>query len=878
VKQGTRLGAHLARHPFSSAMAALYLAVALVTGPFSGPDRLLRERFWVVLGSDEPVSHWWSPMTGMLFAGGLPELAVAVLGSLVLLGASERLMGWRRTALAFAATAIVGTTVGAGLIVLGELGDVSWARSIARIATVDPQSGIFGAIAAASAFAGALWRRRIRLVTVLVSLVFLLYSGEPADVYRLCATAAGLGLGLLLTRRRRQAGWTRSSQHEMRRLLAAATVLTALGPMIALFSRTRVGPLGPIGMLLAAPDALTPRQLAVHCDLFQLTRSCVGELTLARIAGPGPIVVSVVPLLLLLLAAWGLVRGRRFAVWLAAGVELLLGGLAAVFFGLVPFTVQSAQTAAQTAVHSAASVGAYRDVRFQFDAVISIGLPIVMAAALIAGRRSFGVPSGARTVRRYLVLVGAALAVLSGAYLTVLLVGQAHVLGAHPTPERLLASTLERFVPVAFLGGDGAVIVPVSSLGRLLAHLVGPVFWLVVGIGAIRPLFGPSSQLPRDDSALARRIVERGGDSLSFMTQWPGNTYWFSAGADADAGAGAGADDAADSTSAIAYRVAGRVALTVGGPIGRPADPRGVIEGFARHCDDNGWMPVFYSVDAALAPSFAALGWHWRTVAEEAVLNPLEIDFAGRKWQKVRSSVNRAGREGIRSLWSSWHELPRHVARQLTEISEEWVAQKELPEMGFTLGGLDEARDPAVRLMIALDAEDRVHAYTSWLPVYRDGVVVGYTNDLMRRRPDGIHGAMEFAIAEVITRLREDGIGMLSLSAAPLARVGSGDADGLDDLLDRLSRRLEPAYGFRSLLDFKRKFQPELRPLLIAYPDATALPEIGIALVRAYLPSLSLAYASRLVRELSGRAVRAGSGGGGAGSGDGAEAAGYTVV
>src|SRR5690242_18517300 len=33
-----------------------------------------------------------------------------------------------------------------------------------------------------------------------------------------------------------------------------------------------------------------------------------------------------------------------------------------------------------------------------------------------------------------------------------------------------------------------------------------------------------------------------------------------------------------------------------------------------------------------------------------------------------------------------------------------------LPEMGFTLGGLDEANDPQVRLLLALDAEERVLA------------------------------------------------------------------------------------------------------------------------------------------------------------------------
>ena len=58
----------------------------------------------------------------------------------------------------------------------------------------------------------------------------------------------------------------------------------------------------------------------------------------------------------------------------------------------------------------------------------------------------------------------------------------------------------------------------------------------------------------------------------------------------------------------------------------------------------------------------------------------------------------------------------------MAELSEEWLAAKGLPEMGFTLGGLDELDDPAVRCLIAVDADGRVHGLTSWLPAHRDGV------------------------------------------------------------------------------------------------------------------------------------------------------------
>jgi phosphatidylglycerol lysyltransferase len=66
---------------------------------------------------------------------------------------------------------------------------------------------------------------------------------------------------------------------------------------------------------------------------------------------------------------------------------------------------------------------------------------------------------------------------------------------------------------------------------------------------------------------------------------------------------------------------------------------------------------------------------------------------------------------------------------------------------------------------------------------------------------------------------------------------------------------LEPVYGFQSLCRFKQKFQPELQTLVMAYADPFALPAIGTALARAYLPDLSLRQAVRFMRSLGDRSA-----------------------
>jgi lysylphosphatidylglycerol synthetase-like protein (DUF2156 family) len=228
-------------------------------------------------------------------------------------------------------------------------------------------------------------------------------------------------------------------------------------------------------------------------------------------------------------------------------------------------------------------------------------------------------------------------------------------------------------------------------------------------------------------------------------------------------------------------------------------------------------------------------------VASEAVIDLSGLEFRGKDWQHVRSALNRAGKEGVTYREGRLAEMPRSIVAQVRAISEMWVSDKGLPEMGFTLGGVDEALDPHTTVGLAVDADDRVHGVTSWLPVYAPGGAVrGWTLDVMRRLPDGFKPVTEFLIASACLSFRDAGAELVSLSGAPLAHGGEVAADGLTRLLDALGEALEPVYGFRSLEAFKAKFSPREVPLHLVFRDEAALPRIGVALTEAYLPGTPL--------------------------------------
>ncbi|MBM6981010.1 MAG: DUF2156 domain-containing protein [Bifidobacterium thermophilum] len=330
------------------------------------------------------------------------------------------------------------------------------------------------------------------------------------------------------------------------------------------------------------------------------------------------------------------------------------------------------------------------------------------------------------------------------------------------------------------------------------------------------------------------------------MTTWEDNHYWFSP----------------SGRSAIAYRVSHGVALTVTGPFGDPGEFDTSLREFMRFCERNSWSPAFYAVHDNSRETLESLGCSSIQVGTEMLVIPSTWQTRGKKWQDIRTAINKARRSGMTDVLTTFNEAPWEVREQIIEISEQWAELKSLPEMKFTLGGIEELRDPRVMLLYAIDADGVVQGATSWLPTYRDGKVIGWTLDFMRHRTDSPNGIMEFLIARMAERLHEqcaeepdNAPQFMSLSAAPLAGIGDNTADPedvavIEHALQIVADTLEPAYGFKSLYFFKRKFQPTPSPIYICYPDAAALPRIGLAVLSAYLPGLKASQIPDMLKSL----------------------------
>ncbi|MDE0572111.1 phosphatidylglycerol lysyltransferase domain-containing protein [Demequina sp. B12] len=450
-------------------------------------------------------------------------------------------------------------------------------------------------------------------------------------------------------------------------------------------------------------------------------------------------------------------------------------------------------------------------------------LELVLVVTLIGGRRHFQV-RGARGVRsriwgRVGIAAAATLLFTTSAILTL-----DDSFDREPTVGDALATSLMRLFGITDEG-----LLPETTASRVLLGAVSLLWWAVIAV-SVAGILLTSRRHETTPEAREAFIALQNEDarmtSIGYMARWQGIDHWVSDSADA----------------AWGFKLVGGTAVVLGDPAGSLDAVVANAASFEDYCRSRGWRVTYFAASPELTEALADKGWRSIQVAEDTVIDLPELEFKGKSWQDVRSAINRAKREGVTMRSLHWADAPRGLRDQLTAIEAQWVGDKSLPEMGFTLGTLEEANDPNVLISIAVDEDGTVHGMTSWMPVYRDGAVAGWTIDIMKRRlDDGVmNGVMEFLIAANALEFKDAGYQFISLSCAPLAYSGEVDS-AIEKLLDTLAEKMEPYYGFASLERFKAKFKPRHVPMSLLYRDEAQLPTIALALGRAYLPDATAA-------------------------------------
>jgi phosphatidylglycerol lysyltransferase len=281
----------------------------------------------------------------------------------------------------------------------------------------------------------------------------------------------------------------------------------------------------------------------------------------------------------------------------------------------------------------------------------------------------------------------------------------------------------------------------------------------------------------------------------------------------------------ADNNALVAYAVRGAVALSAGDPLASDDDFERSVREYLNYCRRNDWIACFYEASENHLPVYHKLGLRSLKMAEEAIVDLQEFSLSGNKRANLRAMVNKTAKSGMTvKFYNRGLQPDAAIDEQLEEISQEWLNEKSIGEMGFSLGRFSLEGLDRVPVFIAV-LGDGIQAFCSWLP-YRSGKAV--VLDLMRKRDQVVAGTMDFLLSHSLMQLREMHYVEASLANAPLASI-TPPRGTLERGVALLFENMNAFYGYKNLFQFKKKFAPRWEGRYLIYPKGADLPRVAYA-------------------------------------------------
>ncbi len=360
--------------------------------------------------------------------------------------------------------------------------------------------------------------------------------------------------------------------------------------------------------------------------------------------------------------------------------------------------------------------------------------------------------------------------------------------------------------------------VPVTRFGRYFTASIYVIGAVTIGYALLmilRPVLNHRPQT-EEDLSRAREIVRAHGRTpLARYALLDDKLFFFTPGG-----------------SLISYIVENRVALVLGDPIGPVQDVGPAIIAFKELCAKNDWLPAFQQVLPEYLDAYKSSGFDVLPIGDEAIVDLSCFTLEGSQNKTLRNSYNKMVRNGYHYDVIQPPYSPR-MLHELSYISNDWLTMHNTVEMRFSLGWFDEDYLNTCPILLVRDREGFIEAFAN--------LVVGFqTNevavDLMRYRQHGESGLMDFLFVSLFQWAHEQGYATFNLGLSALSGVGEHSDDPIiERAVNFIYQNVNRIYNFRGLHSFKEKFHPVWAPRYLAYPGASALPAISVALFRASL-------------------------------------------
>jgi lysylphosphatidylglycerol synthetase-like protein (DUF2156 family) len=279
---------------------------------------------------------------------------------------------------------------------------------------------------------------------------------------------------------------------------------------------------------------------------------------------------------------------------------------------------------------------------------------------------------------------------------------------------------------------------------------------------------------------------------------------------------------APDGAGFVAYREQGRHLVVLGGVHAQAARRGALLDRFLDFADRSRRKVLAVQLREDQAPLFRDRGFTVNQLGSSFSLTLGDFSLRGTRKLPLRNKISRARRAGLRvvELGVDWsRDAP--VFEALQAVSRAWLRAKKRKELDFMIGELGAPEDRLRRIFAALDADDRIQAFITYVPAW--GTRPGYLHDLSRRLPTAPPGALDLCNSQAMEKMTAEGVTFLHFGFTPFI-VDEEEQPGANRLAAWLVRMLfrhgRALYPAATQMQYKLKWTPDIieREYLAARP------------------------------------------------------------
>ncbi len=270
--------------------------------------------------------------------------------------------------------------------------------------------------------------------------------------------------------------------------------------------------------------------------------------------------------------------------------------------------------------------------------------------------------------------------------------------------------------------------------------------------------------------------------------------------------------------------------IVLADPVCDPENFRIILDSFIHKFHD----VVFVQASRAFALVLDEAGYQTNIFGIETEIALPDFTLAGKQRAKLRQWQNKCKREGVVVIEKNIDEIEDQQA--INQISESWLKNKGGSEYSFLVRPLRPTAEKDVRYFWAYQ-NDKLIAFATFDPIYRDGNIVGYYHNIDRFINNAPHGTSATIVLSALEVFKAEGVGALNLGMSPLF-LQRGLSQELN--YNKFTRKafwyafekLNYIYPFQGNASHKKKFNGKANPVYISGTNGTGLREV-FAMVKA---------------------------------------------